>query len=342
MSTPKAQSNFLLLLIALAGLVVFFIFKPFVSALVVGGTLAVVFHPLYRGLRKGIRPDGLAAGVTMVIAIVLIVIPLFFIGKEVVSESSTLYREVTQNGAIAKIARQTEGWLKTQGIDVSLEASRVDIRKYSTAILDKFATQLSSFFSSAAQLIIRIVLAGMAMYYFLKEGDKFKQTLMAISPLDDSEDQKLFDRVGSAINAVIRGALVIGIIQGTLTGIGFALFGLPHPVLWGSLAVIAALVPGIGTSLVIIPGAIYLWMTEGIILALGLFAWGVIAVGLIDNFLGPRLMRRGAKVHQFLVLLSVLGGITVFGPVGLIIGPVLASFLFALLDTYPKVAFKQE
>src|SRR6185369_1295230 len=108
----------------------------------------------------------------------------------------------------------------------------------------------------------------------------------------------------------------------------------PHPALWGSFAVIAALIPGIGTSLIIVPGVLYLFFTSTNLYALGLFIWGVLAVGLIDNYLGPILVHRGVNIHPFLILLSVMGGLIFFGPIGFIAGPLVVALLFALLEIY--------
>ena len=142
--------------------------------------------------------------------------------------------------------------------------------------------------------------------------------------------------MGKAINSVIKGSLVIAIIQGILTGLGFTLFQVPNPALWGSIASITALIPGIGTALVLIPGILYLFFSFKIGLGFGLLAWGILAVGLIDNILGPTLVGRGTKIHPFLVLFGVLGGIQLFGPAGFIAGPLILSLLFALAEIYSK------
>jgi predicted PurR-regulated permease PerM len=168
----------------------------------------------------------------------------------------------------------------------------------------------------------------------LRDGTSLRRQLIRFSPLVDTYDQKIFDKLELAIHSVVKGSLVVGIIQGVLTGIGFAIFDIPNPALWGSIAAIAALIPGIGTALVIVPGIIYSFFSGTMGATIGLAIWGVVAVGLIDNFLGPRLIERGVKVHQFLILLSVLGGITFFGPIGFIIGPLIVSLLYALLEIY--------
>jgi predicted PurR-regulated permease PerM len=138
----------------------------------------------------------------------------------------------------------------------------------------------------------------------------------------------------ASIHGVIRGALVIAGIQGIISGIGFAIFGVPNAVLWGSLAAVCALVPTLGTTLVFVPIVGYLALTGHIPQAIGLAVWGIFAVGLIDNILGPRLMSQGSSIHPFFILIAVLGGVDLFGPVGLFAGPLVVALFFALFDTY--------
>jgi predicted PurR-regulated permease PerM len=112
------------------------------------------------------------------------------------------------------------------------------------------------------------------------------------------------------------------------------IFGIPNPALWGSFAVVSAFIPGLGTSLVVVPGILYLFFTGAHLHALGLLIWGVLAVGLIDNYLGPILINRGVNVHPFLIFLSIMGGLVFFGPIGFIAGPLMVALLFALLEIY--------
>ena len=121
--------------------------------------------------------------------------------------------------------------------------------------------------------------------------------------------------------------------------VGFWIFGVPNAILWGSFAAIAALIPGIGTALVLTPAILFLFARGEIFSAIGLLAWGVGVVGLIDNFLGPRLMGRGIELHPLIILLSVLGGIGFFGPIGFLLGPLIVSLFFALLDIYSVRSF---
>ena len=132
----------------------------------------------------------------------------------------------------------------------------------------------------------------------------------------------------------------MALIQGILTAVGFTFFGIPNATLWGSVAAITALIPGIGTALVLLPAILYLYFSGETLFAVGLLLWGMTAVGLVDNFLGPKLVERGMRLHPFLILLSVLGGVGFFGPLGFLLGPLVLSLLFALIEIY--FAIKKE
>ncbi|OQW98324.1 MAG: hypothetical protein BWK74_04780, partial [Desulfobacteraceae bacterium A6] len=144
------------------------------------------------------------------------------------------------------------------------------------------------------------------------------------------------------INSVIKGNLTVAVIQGALTSAGFAVFGIPNAVLWGSVTAIAALIPGVGTSLVLIPAILFLFLSGKFLSGFGLLAWGAGAVGLVDNFLGPKLVGRGMQMHPFIILLSVLGGIGFFGPIGFLLGPLAISLLFAFLEIISSVKLQEK
>lgn len=154
------------------------------------------------------------------------------------------------------------------------------------------------------------------------------------SPLQDSDDKMIFGKLERAIDSVVKGKLLIALIQGALTAFGFLMFGVPNAALWGMVAAVSALIPAIGTALVIAPAVAFLFLNGAVGGAVGLVVWGVGVVSIIDNVLGPKLMGRGLQLHSFVILLSVLGGIAFFGPVGFILGPLTVSLLFALMDIY--------
>ena len=189
-------------------------------------------------------------------------------------------------------------------------------------------------FAGIATFFLQTFIFLMTLYYLLRDGDRLKQFLIEVSPLRDTDDTIIFDKLGAAVNSVVKGKLFIGLIQGVLTGIGFAFFGVPSPVLWGFIAAVFSLVPPLGTALVTVPAIFYLFFIGDMFSVIGLTIWGIFGVGLVDNILGPKMIGRGMQLHPLLVLLAVLGGLAFFGPIGLFLGPLTVSLLVALLSLY--------
>lgn len=173
-------------------------------------------------------------------------------------------------------------------------------------------------------------------FYFFRDGRAFTKRLVTISPLPDSEDELILARLAQAVRSVATGILLVALIQGTLTAIGLSIVGIERAVLFGVFAAIGALIPSVGTSIVLVPAVLYLVFIGEYTNATILTIWGMVFVGLVDNLLGPILMGRGNAMHPFLILLAVLGGMAVFGPVGFIVGPVIVSLFLVLLELYSQ------
>lgn len=344
MINRKIQLQFLLVLLAGVLLLTFFILSPFLSPLALAAVFAVVLQPLYKKILHRVgNSEALAATATLFIALIGILIPLAFLGTQIFREAALFYNSLDQGGSnqnlIVTVTRSVgekfDIFLPGSGDFFANLSDNLDM--YFKQGLTWLIENLGVALSGISVLLLDLFIFFISLYYLLRDGPKLKREIIKLSPLDDKEDGIVFTRLEAAVNSVIKGSLLIALIQGTLTAIGFAIFGIPNSVLWGTITVIAALIPGIGTSLVILPGVIYLFATGSTISAIGLFVWGVAAVGLIDNILGPKLLGRNLQLHPLFVLLSVLGGIAFFGPIGIFLGPLTMSLLFAFISTYSYI-----
>lgn len=342
--TPRTIGHYFL--IALLGgmlLLTFYIFKPFLAPLVLAGAFAIILHPLYLSLLRlmGKWPS-IASLLTVLVSVICILVPLGIIGTKIGLETAGLYTTLTDGDGRAQIATVVHSFEEITVRYVPSAAGMTDelaanISAHAQQALTWFIQHLGAAFTGIASLFLSLFIFFIALYFLLRDGVHLKQALVRLSPLDDSYDEAVAHKLVLAVNSVIKGNLTIALIQGVLTAIGFTLFGVPNSILWGAVTAIAALIPGIGTGLVFIPTVIYLLVVGDSMAALGLGIWGVLAVGMIDNFLGPRLIGSGIKLHPLLVLLSVLGGITLFGPVGVFLGPLSLSLLFAFLSIYSDI-----
>lgn len=335
MNTKKTELYFLFAMIAVATVLSFFIFNPFLYAMILAVVTGTVCEPLHqRLLKKTGGKKGLSAFIATLGVFLIIVIPVTFLGTQILQEATTLYFSVTGDGAGGVSEQINNAILSVKDIlRIDSEVS-IDIARYAQYATDWLLQHLGSIFSNLATFSLNLLIFLFALYYVFKDGAALRRALIVFSPLKNAHDETVLKKITEAINSVVRGSLAVALIQGLLTAIGFLLFGVPSPALWGSVAAIAALIPALGTALVLVPAVLFLFITGKTTAAIGLFVWAVLAVGLVDNFLGPRLVDRGIKLHPFLILLSIVGGISFFGPLGLLFGPLVLSFLHSLIQIY--------
>ena len=339
MNHQKSELYFLLVLIAGIFVLTFLIFKPFFYSLILAIVFATVFSPLHKKmLVLTLNRKNLGALLAIITVLIVVIIPFAVLGIQILQEATQLYSSLVSNGSSNDLYRGLD-YITRRLIGfspVSIEFS-LDVNQYLKQGLSWILQHLDSLFANLAKAITGIFIFLVALYFLFRDGQKLKETIIALSPLQDIHDETIFDKLALATNSVIKGSLLVAFIQGVLTAVGFALFGVPNPVLWGSVTVIAALIPGIGTAMVLLPAIFYLYFSgdaSGVFYAIGLLLWGIAAVGLVDNFLGPKFVERGMRLHPFLILLSILGGIGFFGPLGFLLGPLVLSLLSALLEIY--------
>ena len=316
------------------------IFLPYLTTLVLAAAFAVLFRPVYLWFLKLTRKhESISALLTMFVVLLVIVLPLLLLGSQMALEAAAVYDALLEGQELGVFLAQAVTYIEsTFGVSLSEQFTDIEqLQKYAQPVLTWIVDNASGVVSSITTFVIRLVIGMMAFYFILRDGSTLRKRLTDISPLKDKQDTKIFSTMKASINSVLRGALVLAIVQGAIAGIGYAIFGVPNPVLLGGLTAIAALIPGIGTAIALVPIILYLLIAKGLGAAIGLTIWGLIAVGLVDNILGPKLWGKGIKVHSVLILISVLGGIQLFGPIGIILGPLMISLLFALIEILPVI-----
>jgi predicted PurR-regulated permease PerM len=341
MASKNVQVNFFILLLTLAFFLAFMMFLPYIQGLLTAAALATVFQPLYRRMMRAFGGQRVAsAAMCVFVVLALVLTPLVFFGVQIAKEATDLYTYLAANGQ-----EYPGGFEALLGSEISkffpAFSQSFSLDKEIRQAVELLLSNIGSLFSGTLKLFVNLFVGLIAFYYLLKDGTRFREIIIKLSPLPDEYDRDVLEHLGRAVNSVIKGTLVIALIQGVLTSVGFMLFNVPNPALWGGVAAVAALVPGIGTSLVLAPAIFYLLVIGETGLGLGLFLWGVTAVGLIDQFLGPKLIERGTNIHPLFIVLAVLGGISFFGPMGFLIGPLILSFLFSLLKIYQSFILGQ-
>ena len=327
-----AQIFFFTILITSAYLV-WKLFLPFLGALALAAIVATICYPLHQRIthRFPKANKGLISFVSVLAVLVVVIIPVVLISYLILGEALSIYALFNDPNSttITDTITSVESTIRKVAPNFS-----VDMENLVQQTARFFVDHLVTLFAGTASTLFLFFIALIGMYYFFKDGEYFTEYLMQLSPLSDKEDGQIFKRLALAVRSVAVGTVSVAIIQGILTAIGLTIFGFERAILWGCLAAIGALVPGVGTAIVFVPAIAYLAFTGSGLNAIFLTVWGVVAVGMIDNFIGPYLMSRVHYVHPFLILLSVLGGISQFGPLGFILGPVILSFFLVLVELY--------
>src|SRR3989344_4947527 len=337
MNERRLEFGFFICLLAIVIFLSFLVLRPYLDVIVLAVALTLIFEPLYRLVfLKIFRYPTLAAlGVTITITIIVF-IPLGFFAIWVFGEVSTLYASLASNGGF-DFGPAINHFVQSNFSGLPLPTITINFNDFISEGLTWFLQNLGSLFSSVAQAFFVAFLSLLGLFFFLKDGAQWKEQVLKLLPLEPKYAREIINELESVVSSVIKGTLVVAVIQGLVAGTGFFLFNIPNPAFWGSLVMISSLIPIVGTWLVVAPAVAYLFFTGQTILAVSLLVWSVILVNFIYNVLSPQLMHRGNHIHPFAILLSVLGGISIFGPIGFILGPFVIALLISLSHIYPKL-----
>ena len=350
MSRPDYARIAVVLVFAVVLYYVFRILEPFLPALVWAAILATVSHPLFSFLLRRLRHARLASILTCVFLTVVIVLPALFLilmlAKESVIAYKALEEHVSGGGPASLDALQKTSayqWFIAKSGNLGMpEPDLGAVATKGIGIVSEFLVSRSAkIFSGITHSVINFFVMLFGLYYLLLRGPDMLRELRALSFLRPEHEDRIIEKFRAIAVATFGGSLATAAIHGAADGIIFVFFGLPSPLLWGTVLAILSLVPVVGTSIVFVPLVGYYVLTghvwRGILL---LIAFGAVAAT-VDNVVKPLLIRRGTEIDSFWVLLSVLGGIGLFGFLGLFLGPFLVALLLVLIEIY-KAEFRQE
>lgn len=342
MNVERFEKPFFLGLCAFAFILVLLVFLPEINALVLGAAFAIFFHPIYvRFLRKMPQHEWLAALLTVLLAAIVIVVPLFIFGYQLVAEAEGLYTHLAAGGitSLENLIRERLGSVLSQANQTGgvFTLFNVNFGQYVTQFVGGIVSNAGNILARTGDVVWTFFLAFFAFFYLLKDGEKLRKLIVRSLPLANGRAEEIVDRLVSMAISVVRGSLFMAIVWGLVVGIEFLAFGVPNPVFWGAISILAAFIPVIGVSLVIIPGILYVALTAGIVKAVVFAVIAFIISAFMESMLHPLVIGHGRHIHPFVLLLSVLGGISFFGPIGLFLGPLVLSFFLTLFEIYPTL-----
>jgi predicted PurR-regulated permease PerM len=329
--------------------------EPFVEVLLWAVVLTIVFYPLHVWLLRRVRRPAAAAALSCLLVVAVIMVPLSLVTVAVVNEARGTAAYVQENADrlldpntrfyqfLRRYVVDLDAPLpneRTQGPPAPSTRPATAMRAYVVEQLRNMSATIAggTFLVVGGVLVtfVKVIFVILTMFYLFRDGQRIKTILFDSLPLERAQTQRIFDRTREVIAASVYGVLVIASIQAVLGEIGFIVVGLPSPLLWGVVMFFLSMIPMAGSFLVWVPACLYLLVTGHWAWAIVLAAWCAGVVGMVDNVLRPRLVGKRTRLHELLVFFSVLGGLQVFGALGLVVGPVVVAITLALIDIFRK------
>jgi predicted PurR-regulated permease PerM len=308
--------------------------QPFVDVLLWAVVLVAVFMPVHRRLLLRVGRAPLAAALSTLIVVATILVPATFVTIAVVSELSDLAASVGNGTAgfpsLHLLVERVQPWVPW--VDLAQLESRGFLLERLQAWSGTVANRTLGVVGGVMSTIVQMFLVIFTMFYVFRDGDAIRGTLYDILPLERGQARAAVARMQEVMAASVYGVLAIAGIQGALGGFIFWALGLPSPLLWGVVMFFLCMIPMAGAFIVWAPAAVLLVISGAWAKGIFLTVWGLLVVSSIDNFLSPRLVGKRARLHELLIFFSVLGGLNVFGVLGIVVGPVTVALTLALLE----------
>lgn len=312
---------------------------PYYGALLWAIILAILFYPLHRRLlRYSGGRQNLAAALSLAACICLAVIPGAILLASLVREASSLYARIGTPGFHLASGLQHFSDLLPDFVIDGLAFLGMDdlseLQRRVTSVLGQMmrgiAAQAVVIGQSTAQFVVGLGIMLYVLFFLFRDGPRIAAVIRRASPLSDSHTRRIFERFASAVKATVKGNLTIALVQGTIGGVTFWLLGIGAALLWGALMTFLSLLPAVGAALVWVPVAVYLLMTGAYGRGILLLAVGVLVISTIDNLLRPQLVGKDLRLPDYLILVSTVGGLALFGMNGFVIGPLIAALFVAV------------
>ena len=335
------QNAFFIAVVLLTTLAFLGVVQDFLQPVFWAAVLATIFQPLHQWwlVRTGGR-KAVASVLTLLAILVIVIFPLLLVGLAVAQEASTLYERIASGEIDLRAAVQwvedmlpvASDFLDRFGIDLDNLQDRLS--SAAVGLSGSAATQVWAVGQNAFRITVLFFLMLYLLFFFLRDGEHIREALIGVLPLGDDRERELLQRFAQVAQATIKGTLVVGIVQGLLGGTIFWLLGIGGAVLWGVVMTVLSFLPAVGAAVVWAPAAIVLIVSGSTLKGVALLVFGTLIIGLADNVLRPILVGRDTKMPDYLVLLATLGGLTLFGVSGFVIGPIIAALFLTVWDMF--------
>jgi len=341
MHTPKIQNILFSTALILVSLLFLYLLTPFFSPIFWAAVIASIFRPLYeRFNKKWNRPSICATAILLIIALI-IMLPGSIIGSLLFSESVRIYESLSvDGGSVGNIVTSITDAVKDNPYITRLHVDE----KFWTEKFSEIARSISNYIfinlkaltQNTLVFIVQFAVMLYTLFFFIRDGDKFLGMVMRVFSLGQEREKVLYEQFVATTRATLKVTLIIGGLQGSMGGLIFWVTGIEGALLWGVVMVLMSIVPVVGCSVIWVPASVIMLLTGHIWKGILILAFGVIVISVVDNLLRPVLLGRDVQMHPLLIFLSTLGGLSLFGFSGFVIGPIIASLLLAIWAMYDQ------
>jgi predicted PurR-regulated permease PerM len=320
----------LAMLILFTAILAFIIVKPVLMSVLGGLILAYIFFPVYTQFLKYTKYRTIAASVVTIFVLAVIFVPLWFLAPVIVNRVFNLfqYSQSFDSAAVLSGIFPDSGQLVTQA---SLAINNA-IGKVSSVVVNAFVDFLVNF----AVVSLHLFLVAFVFFFALRDEADLRKFVSGLSPLRKKQENDLIKQFKDITNSIIYGQIIVGIFQGIAAGIGLWLFGVPNAFLLTVLALILSIIPVIGPGLLYVPVTVYMIITGNPFLAIGYLLYNLLIVSALENILRAHIVQKKAKLSQVIALIGMIGGLLVFGVLGLILGPLILAYFVTFLRAYKE------
>ncbi|MEK6860022.1 MAG: AI-2E family transporter [Nanoarchaeota archaeon] len=309
------------------------IIYPIIYSIIYGVLLAYLFFPLYKWLSKRVKNEFLSALFVCIGLLIIIAAAVILLFGAVFNQAVNLYLFLQKLDLVAFIRGALPGFIVSSGISENIISA---VNNQVSTLIANYLKTFTEMIANLPIIIINLAVVIFTFFFALKEGEKVIDYFKSMSPLKKETEEKFFKQFKDITSSVVIGQIFIGIIQGLIAGIGYFIFGVPNATLLTFITIIMALIPVIGAWIVWIPVDIYLFASGKTGAAIGLLIYGIAVVSWIDNVIRTIIVSRRTKINIWIVLIGMLGGLFVFGFLGLIIGPLILAYVLLVIEVYRK------
>jgi predicted PurR-regulated permease PerM len=339
MNDENLQRNLFIALLVGVTIAFIWLVRGFLQPIFWAVALGVVFFPAHEYLERRLSPrSALAAMISVAIVLFVVIFPIIGIATAVTAEAADLFQRLNSGEiGLAEIYARIEEWVpaltdRLESLGFELERLQQQLSSSAIVVSQFIASQALQLGQNTIRITVYFFLTLYLLFFFLKDSRRILDGLVNALPIGDERERQLLERFAEVSRATIKGTLVVGVVQGTIGGVAFALLGLSAPVMWGVVMALLSIIPAVGPAIVWVPAAVILIAGGNIVSGIILVIVGALVIGLADNLLRPILVGRDTRMPDYLILLSTLGGLTAFGLAGVVIGPIIAAFFLSVWE----------